>query len=196
VRQPNRTKQALLGFLSWGPMSGYDIKKTIEGSISNFWSESYGQIYPILKRLEAEGLATCSKRAGGAGRDRNVYSITEAGRADLRRWLGEPTPQGRLRNELLLKLFFGRESDLATHIRRLEEHRAQQLADLERYRHIGQQLEAQASEHPDLPYWRMTLRYGEIEARARAEWCDETLARLRELARAEETSRSRAATSD
>ncbi len=175
----------MLGFLTWGPMSGYDIKKTIEGSISNFWRESYGQIYPILKRIEAEGLATCSRRASEGGRDRNVYSITEAGRADLQRWLGDATPPPRLRNELLLKLFFGRQGDPATLLGRLEEQRRDQLEALERYSQIRLELEASASGQPDLPYWLMTLRYGESEARALIDWCDETLSTLRELAGAE-----------
>ena len=175
----------MLGFLTWGPMSGYDIKKAIEGSISNFWRESYGQIYPILKRIEAEGLATCSRRASEGGRDRNVYSITEAGRADLQRWLSDPTPPPRLRNELLLKLFFGRRGDLSAHIGRLEEHRRDQLEALERYSQIRVELEANASGQPDLPYWLMTLRYGESEARALIGWCDETLSALRELTDAE-----------
>jgi DNA-binding PadR family transcriptional regulator len=37
--------------LSLRPMSGYDIRKTVQESIRFFWSESYGQIYPALKRL-------------------------------------------------------------------------------------------------------------------------------------------------
>jgi DNA-binding PadR family transcriptional regulator len=183
--KPGRTKQALLGFLSWGPMSGYDIKKAIEGSISNFWSESYGQIYPILKRLEKEGLATRSSRATDGGRDRHVYSITQAGRSDLARWLREPTPPRPLRNELLLKVFFGRQTDAATQIRRLEEYRSEKLADLERYGQIERQLEANARGNLDLPYWRMTLRYGEREARAHIAWCEETLAQLQEMSGAE-----------
>jgi hypothetical protein len=40
------SRYALLGMLSLGPGSGYDLKKRIEGSLAHFWSESYGQIYP------------------------------------------------------------------------------------------------------------------------------------------------------
>ena len=50
------TPNALLGLLSLGPMSGYDIRQLIPQSIGHFWSESYGQIYPGLKRLAAAGL--------------------------------------------------------------------------------------------------------------------------------------------
>ena len=105
MSRSGRTGQALLGFLTWGPMSGYDLKKVIDGSISNFWSESYGQIYPVLKKLEAEGRVTCREGQEG-GRKRNVYAITEAGSAELDAWLAEPPEDQPSRNELLLKLFF------------------------------------------------------------------------------------------
>ena len=58
MTKENKSKYALLGILSMCPGSGYDIKKLMEQSTSNFWSESYGQIYPILKQLVAADLAT------------------------------------------------------------------------------------------------------------------------------------------
>src|SRR5271170_2548708 len=98
------TADALLGMLTMEPMSGYKLKQRIQCTIGNFWSESYGQIYPALKRLEKKGLVQA--RAEGK-RARKVYSITGAGRAHLRVWLEiEPRRRGA-RNELLLKLFFG-----------------------------------------------------------------------------------------
>ncbi len=56
MREIGATPNALLGLLSLEPMSGYDIRQMISRSIGYFWSESYGQIYPGLKRLAAEGL--------------------------------------------------------------------------------------------------------------------------------------------
>ena len=47
---------AILGFLAQRPMSGYDIKRSVEESVDNFWSESFGQIYPILRRLAEQGM--------------------------------------------------------------------------------------------------------------------------------------------
>ncbi|MYF92724.1 MAG: PadR family transcriptional regulator, partial [Gemmatimonadetes bacterium] len=54
----NKSKYAIMGMLSIRPMSGYDMKKLIAQSISYFWNESFGQIYPTLKKLVEEGLAT------------------------------------------------------------------------------------------------------------------------------------------
>jgi PadR family transcriptional regulator AphA len=179
----NRTKQAILGFLTWRPMSGYDIKKAIEGRTSNFWSESYGQIYPILKRLTEEGLVTQSSLTTSGGRDRNVYTITEAGEKELQRWLSEPTESPVLRNELLLKLFFGRQADAEINIRQIETFREAQQQDLERYAKVRQELTTTMENSPDLAYWLMTLRFGETEKQALLTWCDETLAELQQLAK-------------
>src|SRR5207248_1647711 len=82
-----KSRYALLGMLSIRPMSGYDIKKLIEASISNFWSESYGQIYPTLKQLVAEKLVTRTVKKQTGKPDRHVYALTPAGRRRLREWL-------------------------------------------------------------------------------------------------------------
>ena len=181
MARPNRTKQAVLGFLTWGQMSGYDIKRAVEGSISNFWSESYGQIYPILSQLEAEGSVRKKTVETEGGRPRNVYTITAAGRQDLRRWFTEPTPPLSVRHEPLLKLFFGNQTDAHTNVARIEEFRRIQVNALDKYAGIAARLRKDAAESPDLPYWLMTLRYGELEGRARLQWCDETLATLRKI---------------
>ena len=179
----NRTKQAILGFLIWEPMSGYDIKKAIEYSTSNFWSESYGQIYPILKRLTEEGLVTQSLLTTSGGRDRHVYTITETGQEELRRWLSEPTEPSVVRNELLLKLFFGRQVAAETNIRQIETFRNAQQQDLERYAKIRKELTTTHKDPADVAYWLMALRFGESQKRALLTWCEETLAELHGLAK-------------
>ena len=95
--------------LSIAPMSGYDIKKEVETSISNFWTESYGQIYPVLKKLIAEKFVTKSVEREPGKPDRHVYALTAKGRKELRRWLLEGSAPKVQRNEFLLKLFFGEE---------------------------------------------------------------------------------------
>lgn len=186
----NRTKQAILGFLTWCPMSGYDIKKAIEDSTSNFWSESYGQIYPILKRLAQEGLVTQSSLTTQGGRDRHVYAITETGQAELRRWLSEPTEPHVVRNELLLKLFFGSQVSAETNIRQIERFREAQQQDLERYAKIRTTLTTQQKNSSDSAYWLMALRFGEGQKQAMLTWCDETLAELQHVVKATNTDAS------
>ncbi len=175
---PNRTMYAVLGFLCRRPMSGYDLKKAVESSVGNFWKESYGQIYPILKRLDRDGLAQKADAGDGGKRARHAYSITPAGREALRRWLEEPTEPQQLRNELLLKLFFGARGDGAWSRRQVEQSRARLVADLERYKDIHERLRREHADDADFQHWAITLRYGERDAQALIEWCDETLALL------------------
>src|SRR5437867_4405478 len=103
----NKTTHVVLGLLGVSPMTGYDIKKQVEEVTGHFWRESFGQIYPVLGRLCAEGLVTRSAERNG-GRRRFVYRITPRGRQALRRWLRTPPEPDPVRRELLLKLFFGR----------------------------------------------------------------------------------------
>src|SRR5205807_8447317 len=80
------TPYAILGLLAGEPMAGYDIRREIEESLSFFWSESYGQIYPALKRLEAARLIAPVTRAQSGTRRRRVFRITALGEAKLRAW--------------------------------------------------------------------------------------------------------------
>jgi PadR family transcriptional regulator AphA len=102
----NAVTSVVLGLLSHGPRSGYDIKAAVDRSTRFFWAASYGQIYPELRRLEEEGLIEGEDAPRGE-RGRRVYKLTKAGRDALVEWLLSPTgPAIELRDESLLRLFF------------------------------------------------------------------------------------------
>jgi DNA-binding PadR family transcriptional regulator len=100
------TARVVLGLLRLAPHTGYEIKQTTDRSTRFFWGASYGQIYPELRRLEAAGLAVATDEPRGAVR-RRVYRITPAGELALEEWLTEPEEDFDIRDEGLLKLFFG-----------------------------------------------------------------------------------------
>ena len=117
------TARVILGLLSFEPRTGYDIKRVTDRSTRFFWGASYGQIYPELRRLEAAGLV--DSHAEPRGRvPRRVYRLTEDGRRAFELWLSEPGDQYELRDEGLLKLFFGEcmpEAQLETLVQRRRE---------------------------------------------------------------------------
>ena len=102
---PTAVTWAVLGLLALRPMSGYDIKQSVDRSIRHFWAASYGQIYPELKRLEAARWIEGADGSHGA-RSRRVYTITATGRAELRDWLYGAETRIELRDESLLRLLF------------------------------------------------------------------------------------------
>lgn len=103
-----KSRYVMLGMLARMPQTGYTIKKWLQNEYSHFWQESYGQIYPTLKKLVAEGLAYSSRNTESSnGRGQIVYCITEAGRKELSNWLEEEPEIEKLRYEILLKISFG-----------------------------------------------------------------------------------------
>jgi|SRR5271157_1128663 len=175
----NRTAYVILGILSIEPnKSGYDIRKAVEGSVGHFWGESYGQIYPTLKRLAAEGLIVPSGLPSATRKRRQEYSLTDAGRACLRDWLAVPFQNDPPRNEFLLKLFFGRAaapSVSITHVRDCQEKNRSMLATLTG---LEDSVRKQSSQNPHLSYWMLTLNLGIALTRTALEWCDTALATL------------------
>jgi PadR family transcriptional regulator, regulatory protein AphA len=110
------TARVILGLLARQPMTGYEIKQMTDRSTRFFWGASYGQIYPELRRLEADGLVRSREEPRGRV-PRRVYSLTKAGRSALDAWLEETDETYEVRDEGLLKLFFG---ELMPAERRLE----------------------------------------------------------------------------
>jgi PadR family transcriptional regulator, regulatory protein AphA len=179
------TPNALLGLLSLRPMSGYDIRQMVSQSIGNFWSESYGQIYPGLKRLAAAGLVEREVERQRGRPDRIVYSLTPTGRKRLREWLKVPVAQTVPRNELLLKTFFGVEVSSKVTREHVEAFLHVQKGAIKTYAAIAKTLKKHNAGEPQLPYWLMTLSYGQHSSAAMVKWCNETLKELDELERKE-----------
>jgi len=72
-----------------GPCSAYAIRRMLADSPSSQWSASAGAIYPLVERLERDGLIVGADRSAGK-RERREYKITAAGRRGLKRWIGPP----------------------------------------------------------------------------------------------------------
>ncbi len=72
-----------------GPCSAYDVRMLMQDSPSTQWSASAGAIYPLIRRLQREGLLRGRQERRGR-RARRVYSATPAGERALRGWLGPP----------------------------------------------------------------------------------------------------------
>ncbi len=181
--QRNRTTYVILGMLSIEPnRTGYDIRKSLETSVGYFWSESYGQIYPTLKRLAAEGLIVSGKSdcaaKSSSGKRRQEYSLTDAGRACLQEWLAAPFQDDPPRNEFLLKLFFGREAAPGVSSQHIRELQGRSRSMLDTLSGIDTYVRAHPSHNPHEPYWMLTLGLGIAMARAELEWGESALAEL------------------
>jgi PadR family transcriptional regulator AphA len=198
MAKKRKTWYAILGLLTWKPMSGYDIKKMVEAGLSHFWSESYGNLFPTLNALVAEGLASRTTDVKSGRRRRHVYRVTRKGRRAFEDWLREPTDPPQVRSELQLKFFLTSRMPVDSGIRLLEEYRVQQRDRYAEYKESEDILvrAVRSNEMPDelepvlgggtsaerrneLLIFSLTLRHGILGIEARLAWIEEALARLR-----------------
>jgi DNA-binding PadR family transcriptional regulator len=174
----NAVTPVVLGMLTFGPRSGYDIKAVVDRSTRFFWAASYGQIYPELRRLEEEGLIQ-GEDAPSGGRSRRVYKITKAGRDALREWLFGSTVTIELRDESLLRLFFAdvlpRDEALLLLEGRKKGH--------EEFLQVLREIEARpGGKDPD--FVDLVLHWGIEFNEWGAQWCEKHLQRLRDETKA------------
>jgi DNA-binding PadR family transcriptional regulator len=177
----NRTRYVVLGMLAAGPMTGYALRQRIAGSVGHFWQESYGQLYPTLRRLTAERLLEARAAQGGPGRGSATYQVTPRGRAELARWVARPPAVDQVRSELLLKVFFGRAVPSEVTARNLESAAARMRAEKAALESLARGLAGEAGRHPDAPYWRLTVDYGLAYLRGALEWMDHALGVVRQV---------------
>lgn len=170
-------KFAILGLLTDGPKTGYELQKSFGGSIGHFWQAKFQQTYGELRRLETAGLVEKEEVAQRGRPAKKVYSVTPKGQAALDAWLDTPSPMPPVRAEFLVKVFsFGRlPPDRA--VARLEEHRRLHAERLETYRGIEARLResgwiSATGVEPPLLGRYLTLRCGMAYEESMLAWCD------------------------
>jgi PadR family transcriptional regulator, regulatory protein AphA len=171
----NKTQYAILGVLSLKPGSGYDIKKFCDKTISHYWNENFGNIYPVLSQLEQSGLI--EKVSSNTDERRKCYQITDQGRLVFSQWLLQPVEYRPARSEFLLKLSFANQIPKEKTIEMIETVRKKHAADLKQYKILEASYinDEEAVKHPQYPYWLAPLRYGIDITAASIKWCDYTI---------------------
>jgi PadR family transcriptional regulator AphA len=96
----------LLGLLAGEPRTGYDLARALDAELEPVWRAEFSQIYPCLARLRRAGFVHLRVLGPRHGPRRNLYRVTAAGRRELRRWLVEPIPAPRGKDEGLARLAF------------------------------------------------------------------------------------------
>jgi len=97
-------KYAILGLLSWKPSTGYEMKKVFEESSAMYWSGNNNQIYKTLVQLLDEGLVTSEVRHQEASPSKKVYTITDDGLKELKKWVVSRPEAPEFRKPFLVQL--------------------------------------------------------------------------------------------
>jgi len=173
----SKTQIVILGLLSEHPLSGYDIKKLIDIRFRFFWNESYGQIYPTLKKMVASKYIQALPIIDSK-RSKQHYEITPLGRLTLQAWQDEKPEKESIRIELLLKIYFGSGRDPQTLIEFIKAFQSNHHQDLM----ILNAFKKELSSIPD-PFQHhqnilSVIEFGVKTNTAYLDWCQETLHNL------------------
>jgi PadR family transcriptional regulator AphA len=99
-------RYALLALLSAEPMTGYDVYRHFDSTLAYMWHAPHTQIYPELRRMEADGLVSAEDVARGHRGRKRRYRVTDAGMDEFRRWINEPFEHARERDAFKLKVAY------------------------------------------------------------------------------------------
>lgn len=100
-------RDVILGILRNKPRTGYEINDILQNQISYFYDGTYGMIYPTLKKLEKEEKVKKETVIQEDKPNKNIFSITDKGREELRKYLESDKVEEVFKSDFLMKLFFG-----------------------------------------------------------------------------------------
>ena len=176
-------KHGILGLISNGDKTGYEIMTVFRDSLNHFWTAQTSQIYRELQTMEKSGWISQIHVAQAGKPDKNVFSITPAGHEELLRWLRQDNLPAGYRNPFLLKTFFMGELPVQENI---EFFKALQGAVV--FPDEGKKVSAdadlykQAVNHPEKAvYWKLTIEFGRMYEKMQQEWCKYCIGELEKL---------------
>ena len=177
-------KHGILGLLNYGSMTGYDIVHIFKKSLSYFWQAQTSQIYRELQTIKKNGWATDQTVVQDGKPDKKVFTITESGQNELKRWLTEDRVELELRSPLMMKTFFRGELSIDENIeyfnRLVKENEA---FDYKMYADPPEteQYAALISDPLKALYWKMTVEYGMMYSKMHRQWLENCIRQLEEL---------------
>lgn len=187
-------RAALLALISAGPLTGYDAAKRFAGSVGNIWYASDSQIYPELRKMEADGLLeTRPVPWGSQGTTKTQYQVTQAGREGLAHWVNTPMTYPLERDPVRLRTAYleWAHDDVAVehfhdhirHHRAVAQSAQEQIQALEQRSHptLKRRLTAYAPDEAQRVVTFKVMAYRGLVARSEAEiaWATECLSTLR-----------------
>lgn len=171
-------KHGILGLLNYHEMTGYEIMEVFRDSLNYFWDAKTSQIYRELKNLEQKRWVTKTVVPQSGKPDKNMYSVTQEGKAELLRWLGDGDTGLRAKTPILMKVFFLGERSPEENIRYFENVKKTCQLFLKSLESVPRSIETYGSSigQPEKSlYWQMTVEYGQKILKMQIEWAQDCI---------------------
>ncbi len=175
-------KHGLLGLLSYGSMSGYELDKAFKASLSFFWQAKTSQIYRELDAMEQNSWLTSERIIQSEKPNKRVYSITENGKEELARWLSLPQADTndamRVKSAFLMRVFFAGEMSTEQSLEMLRAYRQKCLESRDQLHTAHDAITeygAFVGDSSKTDYWEISVLYGEAYYNASLSWADKAI---------------------
>lgn len=165
-------RQGLLALLEQQDSYGYQLRSDFEFRTGGTWTLNIGQVYTTLNRLERDGLVHSE---GGDEEGRQLWSITDAGRAEVLQWFRTPVRrEDRPRDELAIKLALGASVATIDVEQIIQTQRSDTFRVLQQYTRMKTNI---SNEDEDLA-WSLVLDGLIFQAEAEIRWLDHCESRI------------------
>lgn len=172
----------ILGFLSYGTMSGYDLVKAFGSSLEFFWHAQNSHIYLELKKLEQKGYISGEVVVQSDRPNKRLYSITKEGRKSFLDWLAEgPGEEAtQFKSAFLMKVFFGGNLTPAQSIEMIGKFKRDCEEYLEQMASVPGSIEyyGTGKEAYQSLYWELTADFGYRYIKMCIDWAKDSMKRL------------------
>lgn len=166
-------RNMILGSLMESPVHGYDLKKRVFRKVFADFGINDGQLYPLLKKLEAEGLIHKEIIPQEGAPSRHKYFITDEGRAAFAAWLESDEGEERSmrydfmrKDEFFTRCNYIRHMDKKCAVAKMERQVEMVKATLNDFRSARDRMRDKNVD----PYRIKLLEYGIMNQEARLEW--------------------------
>ena len=172
---------AILGFLRYGPRTGYDLKKVFDASVQHFWPAQQSQIYQTLGKLTEDGLIECEVIPQTNRPNRKLFHITESGSSELHHWLTQPQAGKPVRSQFLIQLFFagGLSDDEILEILEAKADEVRKVIETFEQGEVPHPIHSNALPKREQFFWYLTLDFGIDNARNSLRWLESAIDRIR-----------------
>lgn len=97
-------RHAILASLKHGEASGYDLAKSFDVTVANFWSATPQQLYRELEKMHAAGLVSARVVEQQRRPNKRIYTLTDKGRAEIQAFIAADPRPTAIRDELLVQV--------------------------------------------------------------------------------------------
>ncbi|MFE6133888.1 PadR family transcriptional regulator [Streptomyces sp. NPDC056437] len=178
-------RHAVLAALVYGEFSGYELAKSFDLGVANFWHALPQQLYAELAKLEKDGLVTGRQVVQETRPNKRLFTVTDAGLAELEHFAAAASKPSFIRDDLLVKVQAVDRVDAGPVIEQLEARAAAAESKIELLHKLLSRMRGDADEREFLlhgepvgPY--LTCRRGLVFEEEHRNWCLSTAAALRE----------------